>query len=106
MNQCDGCRRGLPVVDGVHQGTGYDMIGCTAKLYTGDSDMLVNIDGVTKTLKLVTWRGPNLGSQWNEMGDVNGTMRPVAAHRLPWHRCVAGAKFSTNGHEYEIISLR
>ena len=67
----------------------------------GESDMLVNIDGVTKTLRLVAWRGPNLGSQWNEMDD----MRAVAAHRLPWHLCTPGMKFRTNGHEYEIISL-
>ena len=29
-NQCDGCRRGLPLrSDGVHIGEGYDLIGCT-----------------------------------------------------------------------------
>lgn len=32
-NQCDGCRRGLPLENGVHKGAGYDMIGCTAHLY-------------------------------------------------------------------------
>ena len=32
-NQCDGCNRGLPIVDGIHRGEGYDMIGCTAHLY-------------------------------------------------------------------------
>lgn len=32
-NQCDGCRRGLPLKDGVHRGEGYDAIGCTAHLY-------------------------------------------------------------------------
>lgn len=34
INQCDGCRRGLPVdADGNHYGDGYDMIGCTRKRY-------------------------------------------------------------------------
>lgn len=33
VNQCDGCRRGLPLLDGVHRGEGYDLIGCTAHLY-------------------------------------------------------------------------
>ena len=32
-NQCDGCARGLPIKDGVHKGSGYDMIGCTKNLY-------------------------------------------------------------------------
>ena len=34
INQCDGCRRGLPIDDeGVHFGAGFDMIGCTADRY-------------------------------------------------------------------------
>ena len=34
INQCDGCRRGLPLDgNGIHWGTGYDMIGCTASKY-------------------------------------------------------------------------
>lgn len=34
VNQCDGCRRGLPIDEnGVHVGEGYDMIGCTRKRY-------------------------------------------------------------------------
>lgn len=33
INQCDGCRRGLPLIDGIHKGKGWDMIGCTANLY-------------------------------------------------------------------------
>lgn len=32
-NQCDGCRRGLPIIEGIHVGQGYDRIGCTAHLY-------------------------------------------------------------------------
>lgn len=32
-NQCDGCNRGLPLVDGIHRGEGYDMIGCTRERY-------------------------------------------------------------------------
>jgi len=32
-NQCDGCRRGLPLHDGIHRGDGYDMIACTASRY-------------------------------------------------------------------------
>lgn len=35
INQCDGCRRGLPLDrHGVHHGPGpYDVIGCTKDLY-------------------------------------------------------------------------
>ena len=33
INQCDGCRRNLPVVDGLHKGEGYDMIACTKERY-------------------------------------------------------------------------
>ena len=33
MNQCDGCNRGLPLVNGIHRGEGYDLIGCTADRY-------------------------------------------------------------------------
>lgn len=33
-NQCDGCRRGLPVRDGTHYGKSpFDAIGCTADRY-------------------------------------------------------------------------
>lgn len=32
-NQCDGCRRGLPLKDGIHRGGGFDMIACTAERY-------------------------------------------------------------------------
>lgn len=34
MNQCDGCRRGLPLHNGIHQGGEGDLIGCTKYLYT------------------------------------------------------------------------
>jgi len=34
VNQCDGCRRGLPLDDdGIHRGRGYDMIACTRHRY-------------------------------------------------------------------------
>ena len=33
VNQCDGCRRGLPLVEGIHKGEGYDFIACTADRY-------------------------------------------------------------------------
>ena len=33
MNQCDGCRRGLPIDNGIHRGEGYDMIACTRDRY-------------------------------------------------------------------------
>lgn len=33
INQCDGCRRGLPLKDGIHYGDGYDMITCTKERY-------------------------------------------------------------------------
>lgn len=39
MNQCDGCRRHLPIIDGIHMDFGYDMIGCTKDRYTGDRTM-------------------------------------------------------------------
>lgn len=33
-NMCDGCQRGLPLVDGIHHGSlGYGLIGCTAERY-------------------------------------------------------------------------
>lgn len=32
-NQCDGCRRGLPVVDGIHRGEPYDLQSCTKHRY-------------------------------------------------------------------------
>jgi hypothetical protein len=40
INQCDGCRRGLPLEDGIHIGEGYDMMGCTKHVYE-DEDNLV-----------------------------------------------------------------
>lgn len=33
INQCDGCRRNLPLIAGIHQGDGYDMIACTKERY-------------------------------------------------------------------------
>lgn len=34
LNQCDGCRRDLPLHNGLHRGdTSWDIIGCTAHLY-------------------------------------------------------------------------
>lgn len=33
QNQCDGCLRGLPMVNGLHNGGPGDLIGCTAHLY-------------------------------------------------------------------------
>jgi hypothetical protein len=39
LNQCDGCRRGLPLNEnGIHRGEGYDMIGCTADKYASSVD--------------------------------------------------------------------
>ena len=32
-NQCDGCLRGLPIANGLHNGGPGDLIGCTAHLY-------------------------------------------------------------------------
>jgi hypothetical protein len=33
-NMCDGCQRGLPLVDGIHRGESpFDLIGCTADRY-------------------------------------------------------------------------
>jgi len=33
-NQCDGCRRELPLINGIHRGDDrHDMIGCTKTLY-------------------------------------------------------------------------
>lgn len=33
VNQCDGCRRGLPLEGGIHFGEGHDMIACTRRRY-------------------------------------------------------------------------
>jgi len=39
VNQCDGCRRGLPLDEyGIHHGEGYDMIACTAKRYVKQAE--------------------------------------------------------------------
>ncbi len=32
-NNCDGCARGLPVVNGLHMDNGMAICGCTAHLY-------------------------------------------------------------------------
>jgi len=34
MNQCDGCARRLPLINGIHKGSGYDYIACTKARYT------------------------------------------------------------------------
>jgi len=34
-NQCDGCNRGLPLKEGIHEGEGFDFIQCTKHLYLG-----------------------------------------------------------------------
>jgi hypothetical protein len=43
VNQCDGCRRGLPVTNGVHRGQGGfwagDMQSCTADRYGPDESI-------------------------------------------------------------------
>jgi len=45
INQCDGCRRGLPVDEhGVHRGKGYDMIDCTAHLYQAPAQQPITDD--------------------------------------------------------------
>lgn len=33
FNQCDGCRQGLPLVDGLHEKNGRAWIGCSADKY-------------------------------------------------------------------------
>jgi hypothetical protein len=34
LNQCDGCRRGIPNINGIHRGDSvFDMIACTADRY-------------------------------------------------------------------------
>ena len=38
MNQCDGCARGLPVVNGIHKGIGWDAICCTKNRYQQPED--------------------------------------------------------------------
>jgi hypothetical protein len=68
--------------------------------------MLVNIDGVTKTLSNPRTTASPAWVTWQEMGDVNGSMRPVASHRLPWHGLEPGAMIKTNGHKYEILTVR
>jgi len=55
MNQCDGCRRKLPIKEGLHYNPdgSYDMICCTKKLYKKETMMDINVEtadvtGVTK----------------------------------------------------------
>jgi hypothetical protein len=48
LNQCDGCRRGLPLnASGIHRGEGYDLIGCTADRYamTTEREAVANASG-------------------------------------------------------------
>lgn len=33
QNQCDGCMKGIPLVDGLHKAEGYGVIACTRKRY-------------------------------------------------------------------------
>ena len=35
-NNCDGCARGLPVVDGLHRDNGRASMACTANRYKGE----------------------------------------------------------------------
>jgi hypothetical protein len=52
INQCDGCRRGMPIVDGwVHKGEGYDMIACTKDGYVPAPP--TEREGVTKTPRMI-----------------------------------------------------
>jgi hypothetical protein len=45
MNQCDGCRRGLPLRGRIHFGPeGYDLIACTADRYA-------NAETVAETMR-------------------------------------------------------
>lgn len=71
INQCDGCRRGLPVSErGIHRGPGsWDLIGCTAARYPS---------------------GP-----W-KLGDEFLPFHPSASHINPdyrdgWNACFAAA---------------
>ena len=40
VNQCDGCRRGLPLDElGIHYGEGFDMIACTRERYENPEEV-------------------------------------------------------------------
>jgi hypothetical protein len=74
QNQCDGCRRGLPLVDGTHKGEGYDMIGCTAHLYADPlpseasraSQEREEVEGLVQALVTATW---HVGRGWHPEDD-------------------------------------
>lgn len=51
-NQCDGCRRGLPLTDGIHYGKGYDMIGCTKNRYTEQQEMFEELSRIAQKYKV------------------------------------------------------
>ena len=67
------------------------------------SDMQVKIDGVEKTL-VYAHSHDMLTAQWNELGDVRGTMRPIKAHRLPRGGLAPGVMCKRNGHTYEVVT--
>jgi hypothetical protein len=83
MNQCDGCRRGLPVENGLHRGAGYDLIHCTRALYEqmkpaihcADCSVLVDEDYATAPL-------PTTQPDWEDLADEH-------ARAAPWIKRVA-----------------
>lgn len=51
MNQCDGCRRNLPVNSGgIHVGQGWDFMACTKHIYQSD-DRLKKLQSENDQLK-------------------------------------------------------
>jgi hypothetical protein len=46
-NQCDGCQRGIPVVNGVHKDEQGFGMGCTKGRYTEDAIQYITQEGTT-----------------------------------------------------------
>ncbi len=60
INQCDGCRRGLPVLAGFHRGPkgfwGGDIQACTAEHYQPETAPEVTTDGhIRWTTRQLMW---------------------------------------------------
>lgn len=69
INQCDGCRRGLPLRSGIHYGnSNWDVIGCTADLYSGDSEQREPLPWqlVVQAIRAVgNFMANDVGNIWN-----------------------------------------
>lgn len=76
-NQCDGCRRGLPLEDGIHVSEDGYMIGCTKHLY--ESFVFPPHESNEEKLPLVCWKEDEIFCgecpaciEWEMTADIEG----------------------------------